>query len=140
MVPEKHAKILKPDELARLIAGEQRIDVANLRANMSVDGTNPEDPIIEWLLAEIDAMTDAEQVNLMQFWSGVAAIPVVGFAPQPDAAPWSVRIVVDAPISHLPSAATCSYLLKLPAYPTRAELAAKLRLAVSHGAMGYSNQ
>ncbi len=37
-----------------------------------------QDPIFEWLLTEIDRWTEAEQVNLMSFWSGVAAIPVAG--------------------------------------------------------------
>jgi hypothetical protein len=37
----------------------------------------------------------------------------------------------------LPSASTCSFLLKIPAYATKAALRDKLMTAIKHGSAGF---
>ena len=140
VMPARHARMLKPEELQLLISGNMRLDVDDLRKNLIVTGVNSDHPCVAWLLDEIAAMTTDEHALLLQFWSGSQSVPVNGFAPASSVDfSWTVNVMSDMSSEMLPSAATCSYLLKLPLYATRDALASKLRIAIRMGSAGFDN-
>lgn len=111
----------------------------DLGRHLSVTGVNADHPLVGWFLAEVADLADDQQRALLQFWSGSPVVPVHGFAVPHDGFAWTLHVQGDEDVSHLPSASTCSYLLRLPPYPDRATLAAKLRIAIAVGAAGFDN-
>lgn len=140
VMPARHARVLTAEEVQLLIAGNMRLDVEDLRRNLCVTGVNSDHPCVKWLIDEIAVMTADEHAQLLQFWSGSQSVPVNGFAPTSSVDfSWTVNVQSDLSSDMLPSAATCSYLLKLPLYATRDALASKLRIAIRMGSAGFDN-
>jgi ubiquitin-protein ligase E3 C len=100
---------------------------------------NADHPLVGWFLDEVGALDEDQQRQLLQFWSGSPVVPVHGFAVPHDGFAWTLDVQVDGDVSLLPTASTCSYLLRMPPYPDQPTLAAKLRIAIASGAAGFDN-
>ena len=118
-------------ELQLVIGGEQRaLDVANLRRWTGYGGGyHAQSESIGWFWSVLEELTPQEQGDFLKFVTSCSRQPLLGFEfldPK-----FGVQRVPSEGGVRLPMAATCMNLLKLPEYPSRAMLKAKLLFAIS---------
>ncbi|EQC29664.1 hypothetical protein SDRG_12668 [Saprolegnia diclina VS20] len=139
VVPKREIALLRPDELQRVLAGDQALDMAALQAHVTYGRHgSAEHPTIRHFWAVVDGMAEPTQRELLVFWSGSSLPPLFGFA-HADEVVWSIDVVAvpDGKTPPLPQAHTCDRKIVLPAYATQDELATKLALALEFGTFGY---
>ncbi|KDO21154.1 hypothetical protein SPRG_12935 [Saprolegnia parasitica CBS 223.65] len=139
VVPKREMALLRPDELQRLLGGDEALDMTALQASTTYGRLgSAEHPTIRHFWAVVEALPLATQRELLVFWSGSSLPPLFGFAHSDEVA-WSIDVVAvpAGKPSPLPQAHTCDRRIVLPAYATQDELATKLALALEFGTFGY---
>ena len=126
-------RLLAADDALLLLAGLDEVDAADLRAHCAVvaDGAAG-DALAEAFFELVESYDGETRARLLLFATGYARLPPGGFA---RLAP-RLTVTVDArgDPARLPTAHTCFNALTLPPYASRADLAAKLGVALAHGA------
>ncbi len=131
------------EELRWIISGDPEIDVNYLRSNSVYEsGYTAASPQIVWMWEVVGNMTNDHKKFLLQFMTGSPQIPVGGYR-EPT---YAFKIAMSgiqpstSPIAnHLPTTHTCHRMMLLPAYTTKAELEAKLLLAVESNRQGFAS-
>jgi len=131
-IPESILKPLTAESFCLLLSGVKKIDVARLKKDIKF--TTPrndvlkaeEKPIIGWFWEILeDELTESEMHFLLFFWTGSSMMPLQWLPPP------KVQIEpID--VAKLPSAQTCTNLLRLPDYESKEALLKKLRLAIAN--------
>lgn len=127
-------------EMQLLICGEQRIDLADLRAHTKYeDGYTGKEVQIEWFWQAVDTFNESERRALLQFWSGSDGMPADGFGSlEPGFHMIAVERMYDGAdkTARLPAAHTCFRQLDLPRYISLEETREKILTAITMG-QGY---
>uniref|UniRef100_A0A7S0DRK3 E3 ubiquitin-protein ligase HACE1 n=1 Tax=Amorphochlora amoebiformis TaxID=1561963 RepID=A0A7S0DRK3_9EUKA len=142
ILPVELSKYLNPSELSSLIQGPERLDIADMKANILYDGGyHSTSSVICWFWKMVEEMTFEEQQRLLLFWSGCPIPPLHGFSAKfnNNGEAWSIK-KLEAPPTSLPTASTCIYLLRLPPYPSERILRERLAVALKFGTEGYDTE
>jgi hypothetical protein len=131
-IPESIISNLTAESFSLLISGVKKVDIKQFKKDVSFK--NPrgdvirtdEKPIIAWFWEILEnELTESEMHFLLFFWTGSSMIPLQ-WHPSP-----KVQIEpVD--VCNLPSAQTCTNLLRIPDYESKESLLQKLRLAIAN--------
>jgi len=135
LVPVDWIKMFDARELQMVIGGETRaLDLANLMQWTAYHGGyHPSQPTMHWLWEVLAELTPEQQGDFLRFVTGSPRQPLLGFEYMNPR--FAIQKVPLDPGGHkLPSAATCMALLKLPDYPSKDVLRAKLIYAISANA------
>lgn len=138
VVPLGMLENLTPEDLEQIIIGNPIIDVDDFVQHVVVAGgyTN-QSPQFIWLVGLLRDFRNEQRRDFLRFFTGNTHLPIEGFKGlhQP------VTIVrSDDPTSNWPTAATCFYQLKVPAYETEEILRARFigMLNQADSAMGLA--
>ncbi|GFH29830.1 ubiquitin-protein ligase E3 A, partial [Haematococcus lacustris] len=122
-------KLLRPQELERLVCGNPHLDFEALQRNAKYEaGYTATTPVIVWLweMVQHELPLD-EQKRFLKFFTGTDRSPIGGLG--------TLRCLIqrDGPDStKLPTSHTCFNTLLLPEYSSRPKLARQLRTAVNN--------
>eukprot|EP01050_Picozoa_sp_SAG11_P000962 SAG11_NODE_37_length_21777_cov_4.523711_12_plen_1735_part_00 len=129
-------------ELSRVLGGEARVDMAQLRKHTRLTGGyGTDDATVGAFWKAVEEMAQPQRARLLQFVTGSSRLPAGGAgALEP---PLTIQRVESS--TRLPSASTCFNLLKLPDFcnpegevGSASVLRAKLDLALTDGAEGFA--
>jgi hypothetical protein len=141
---------LVPSHIRRYICGSPTVDLDELKACVTYDrGYNPGHRMIRMFWRCVEALSDAEQRQLLLFWTGSSVPPSAGFhedglRDQPVFSDGTLVIsklhdTAEGGPNRLPQATTCSKNLLLPEYPTAEVLKKKILDAITFSAQGFSH-
>ena len=132
MVPESWLRFFDAGELQTLIQGQEEdipLDVDDWATNTRYNGDfNEKHPTVRLFWKVVREMSAVEQRQLLQFSTGSSRAPLLGFS---HLTPPFNLTSTSSDENHLPSAATCACLLKLPSYSDAKRMREKLLLAIS---------
>jgi hypothetical protein len=119
-----------PQELELLIAGQPTCPIDQMKKHVIV----PDNRFGQMLWNVLESFTPEERMLFIKFGCGRMSLPAPGLS-------WSSNLKVhfvalgDRPgaAQVLPVATTCSWTMQIPAYPTEAKMAERLRVAISWG-------
>jgi hypothetical protein len=124
-------------ELQLLISGSDgAFDVDDMQAHTTLRRFGPDHETIGFFFDVVREMTPRQQSLLLLFTTGCSRPPLLGFAqlhPTLTIARAQSDDGADQDDSHLPTAATCMNMLRLPPYSTREVLREKLLAAIESG-------
>jgi len=131
-IPESIISNLTAESFSLLLSGVKKADIKQLKKDVSFKNprgdvlTIDEKPIISWFWEILESeLNESEMHFLLFFWTGSSMIPLQ-WHPSP-----KVQIEpVD--VCKLPSAQTCTNLLRIPDYESKKSLLEKLRLAIAN--------
>jgi len=115
-------------ELERLVCGSPSLDFGALRKSARYEGGySPDSPAVGWLWEVVEGGLSGEEARrFLKFFTGSDRAPIGGLG--------ALRVTIQrdgaAGAARLPTAHTCFNTLLLPAYPTKAVLADRLKLAI----------
>jgi ubiquitin-protein ligase E3 A len=115
-------------ELERLVCGSPSLDFGALRKSARYEGGYTADaPAVTWLWEVVEGELSGEEARrFLKFFTGSDRAPIGGLG--------ALRVTIQrdgaAGAARLPTAHTCFNTLLLPAYPTKAVLADRLKLAI----------
>ncbi|KAK0549403.1 ubiquitin-protein ligase (E3) [Tilletia horrida] len=125
MVDPRWLRMMNREELRVLVSGtEAPIDLDDLRANTVYGGYHEQDLTIQYFWNTLKSFDPQMRKAFLKFVTSCPSPPLLGFehlSPK-----FAIRRSGDDE-TRLPTASTCVNLLKLPAYSTEEQLAAKLR-------------
>ena len=145
VIPHHLLTIFSAAELETLVGGPLLIDVTQWReAVVYQGGMSHRHPVASmfWSVV-VEDLSEDERRNLLLFWSASSVAPLFGFDGGADGdsdfhlellAP---RDLIRAQDQWCPEVSTCDRTLRLPEYSNRRALLAALRVALSHGSVGY---
>jgi hypothetical protein len=113
--------IITAEDFQIVLNGSPDIDVEVLKSHTQVSGGSDEFTARFW--AVVAAMSPRRRSELLGFWTGSACVPS-------DLSGWTIKLEVGSDSAKLPSTATCYKKMRIPAYATADELAAKLGRAI----------
>lgn len=132
IIPQKWVTMFSVQELRMVISGSDApIDVADWRRNARyASGYDEEHPVVHNFWEVVAEMTPEQRAATLKFATSSSRPPLLGFEfLQP---PFCVQMATNSD-DRLPTSATCMNLLKLPPYPDKETLRAKLTYAVNAG-------
>jgi hypothetical protein len=114
-------------DMRKIMLGDAKLDSEDFLHNVdSRKMTNVDNK--KWIFEIIDEMEDSERTLFFKFLTGRRGIPFKGLKNLPKRLIFvSIEIFDD---THLPTASTCSTLLKIPTYSSKAIMKEKLLLAI----------
>ncbi|KAF4027980.1 HECT domain-containing protein [Phytophthora infestans] len=136
-------KLFRPEELQRLVRGEQTIDLQSLKRIVVYSrGALPSRGVVQRFWEVAEGFDQEYRSKLLTFWSGSPLPPIFGFdstyrSMNADIACWYIDVDTRMQPSFCPMANTCDRRLILPDYPSSAMLREKLLVALDHGSVGY---
>ena len=121
-------QLFSPEELERVICGAETLDFKELQGAAKYEGGYTKDSIaVKWLWEIVDTYDLATKKSFLFFVTGTDRAPISGLAN----AKFTVeRFCADSDI--LPTARTCSCVLLLPEYSSKAKLEKKLNLVLQY--------
>ena len=127
-VPTLMLPLFTPTELMVRVSGEVTVDLEVLKGIIKnkLDG-GPNDPIIGWLWATLEAFSNEERKQFLGFVWGRERLPRDTSGLQLE-----VRTQGSHGDEHLPSSHTCFNALDIPRYSSLQVLSDKLRYAIQH--------
>lgn len=119
-------------ELQILISGaEIPIDIDDLKMHCRYGGEyNPTHPTIKCFWKVVEEFSDLQKRQLLKFVTSCSRPPLLGFKDLDP--PFSIQNAGDE--ERLPTASTCTNLLKLPSFKTIEQMREKLLYAIQAGA------
>jgi hypothetical protein len=137
------AALVGPADLARMLAGEPHIDLADWRANTATTGGLKRDGrVFRWFWRAVRSFTEREAEQLLQFVTGSRRPPVGGFAQLQGFNGGVHRFTMCAsaePKDSLPRAHACICTIDLPEYSSYLALRKALHTAISLGSIGFDD-
>jgi len=136
VIPAKFLADLTAEDLRLLLNGRDHVDLKLLKTATQFKFECNDRALFkatqERFWRVVEALPQEQQQNLIYFWMSLPSLPATqkGLVPQP-------VIVIRPQTEDLPTAATCSARLSLPAYPTEAMLKKKLLLAIATKSFGF---
>ncbi|KAE8232573.1 hypothetical protein CF326_g2395 [Tilletia indica] len=125
MVDPRWLRMMNREELRVLVSGtEAPIDVDDLRANTVYGEYHDQDLTIQYFWDALKSFDPQMRKSFLKFVTSCPSPPLLGFA---HLSPKFAIRKSGTDESRLPTASTCVNLLKLPAYSTPEQVAAKLR-------------
>ncbi|CAD6984376.1 unnamed protein product [Tilletia controversa] len=125
MVDPRWLRMMNREELRVLVSGtEAPIDVDDLRANTVYGGYHEQDLTIQYFWDALKSFDPQMRKAFLKFVTSCPSPPLLGFA---HLSPKFAIRNSGTDEARLPTASTCVNLLKLPAYSTPEQVAAKLR-------------
>jgi len=122
-------------DLGMLLSGVAELSVAECASAVERAAGVPErvaERVAGWFWEVLHAWPQEERSSLLAFATGCSRLPAVGFEGLDP--PFQVEVVpLEGLRGQLPTAHTCKHAVTLPAYASKAQLAAKLSLAASEG-------
>lgn len=133
--------LLSVDELQLAIAGEDTIDVQDLKNHTQYLHYQASAPQILWFWEVFEEYDLKHQQMVVQFVTGSHRAPPGGFAQLKNNRGQSqpFKIVRTPRVDHLPNAHTCFNQLDLPAYSTKEYLQGNLTTAIENGCSGFAS-
>lgn len=152
VLPATSLEQFSVSEIGQLLEGTADIDVSDWRRHAVCQGwdaacrssttradqrgSQQESPVLKWFWDLVASLDSDKRGLLLRFCTGCSRIPAAGF--QSLSPPFTIsRVPMDQQRS-LPTASTCFNLLKLPEYPTQAQLRRSVMTAVLLGNEGFS--
>jgi hypothetical protein len=130
LVPIDDIRLFEPSELDLVICGLPEISLDDFRRNCRfVAPYHSEHPVIAQFFEVLASWDMERRGRLLFFMTASSHVPLGGFKALRDARV-PLTIQPGGPGDRLPTAHTCSNTLDLPLYTTRAEMEAKLFLAI----------
>lgn len=126
-------------ELRALLCGQPSLDLADLRANTHLDARLQGTPLAAWLWEVLGEATEAQRFAFVRFATGACGAPAGGFAQlgSPALSVAGVERLMNGSVRY-PTGKTCSRMLLLPMYHTKAELRDKLLDGICNTEFGLS--
>eukprot|EP00756_Hemistasia_phaeocysticola_P057858 Hpha_TRINITY_DN34467_c0_g1::TRINITY_DN34467_c0_g1_i1::g.96256::m.96256/K10587/UBE3A, E6AP; ubiquitin-protein ligase E3 A len=120
-------KMLRSEELERMIVGSNEIDLSQLKLGSRYEGYKPDDATCKHFWELVDEIKDEQtQRKFLRFCSGTDRVPIHGLAS------YNFTLMRTGEDSEaLPCASTCFYVLKLPDYKDKDKLRRKLMQAIA---------
>eukprot|EP01065_Artemidia_motanka_P034215 TRINITY_DN4142_c1_g2_i3.p1 TRINITY_DN4142_c1_g2~~TRINITY_DN4142_c1_g2_i3.p1 ORF type:complete len:965 (+),score=324.23 TRINITY_DN4142_c1_g2_i3:85-2979(+) len=124
---ESVLRMLRPEELERMVMGTPDIDLSQLKVGARYEGYDPSNQTVKYFWEIVDELKDERtQRHFLRFCTGTDRVPIHGL----NSYSFTVMRLGDDS-EDLPSASTCFYVLKLPEYKTKEKLYRKLMLAIT---------
>lgn len=121
-------QLFSPVELERVICGAETLDFKDLeKAAKYEGGYSASTLVVKWLWEIVEAYDEYKKKSFLFFVTGTDRAPIMGLS--------SCKFVVErhcADSDMLPTSRTCSSVLLLPEYSSKAKLQLKLELALQH--------
>ncbi|PVD28501.1 hypothetical protein C0Q70_11089 [Pomacea canaliculata] len=141
-IPHTLVQLFNEYELELLLSGMPEIDLADWKTNTTYSGYTHDSEIIHWFWDIVDHMKEQQRVQLLQFVTGSSRVPYGGFSQLPSGGSIQLFTISRQPCAAtvpypLPTTSTCINLLRLPEYPTLADLEDRLLTALRCGGQGY---
>ena len=130
-------------DIQLLISGAAEIDVDDWEASAEYaggGGFDAQSPLARWFWQVVREMGAEQRTQLLHFCTGSARVPATGFGSlmgyHEQQQRFRLQRLTDEDTARLPTASTCFNTLRLPPYPSEAELRSKLRAALA-GSQGF---
>ena len=137
------ATLIAPPDLALMLAGEPRIDIADWRRHTAVGGwLQRKARLWRWFWRAVRSFKDEEREALLMFVTGSRRPPVGGFAQLQGFNGGVHKFTLclgDLPTNSLPRAHACICTIDLPPYATYAVLRRSVYTALSMGCVGFDD-
>lgn len=124
---------LTPTQFKHIVEGSSTLDISDLRRAAQYDNYSPQSKYIDWFWRIVTAWPEKRQRELLKFVTAAERIPITGAS----SLTFIIKKTEPDNLEALPTSSTCFGTLMLPRYPSQAMLAAKLELALKHGAEGF---
>lgn len=150
VLPAKCLEKFSASEIGQLLEGTADVDVQDWQEHTVYQGwdtstsrhtatgksVSTDSPVLRWFWDLVMSLDRDKRGLLLRFCTGCSRVPAGGF--QCLSPPFTItRVLMDQRRS-LPTASTCFNLLKLPEYPTQAQLRRSTMTAVLLGNEGFS--
>ncbi len=135
-VPDSLLSLFDESELELLLCGVREYSLDDLRANhtTSVEASVVKTQrTIEWFWLSLASFTPEQFARLLQFATGSSQLPPGGFS---ELKP-HFQIVMSAKKNQLPTAHTCSNIIRLPEYDSFKDFEKALLIAINEGSEGF---
>eukprot|EP00750_Incisomonas_marina_P012102 INCI16565.1.p1 GENE.INCI16565.1~~INCI16565.1.p1 ORF type:complete len:763 (+),score=134.48 INCI16565.1:117-2405(+) len=144
VIPEYLLTAFDFQELELLLGGLPVIDVEDWKNNTLYSGKlHAEHCVVKWFWEVVDSMSQVHKARLLQFATGTATVPVIGFAGLVSNKGTISRFTlkgVTRSQSPYPIAHTCFNRIDLPAYTDKAELEMYLISTIEAPVTGFGLQ
>lgn len=117
----------------KLLEGEPRFNIDELKAVTTYDGCTHDPRYIGWFWSIVKAWPQERQLKLLKFVTAMERLPFGGAA----TLKFNIETGNSASGENLPTSSTCFGTLYLPRYENKEILAQKLELAVEMGSEGF---
>lgn len=137
------AQLIEPPDLARMLAGEAEIDLADWEKHSAcTGGLRRTHKVFRWFWRALRSFTPTEREQLLMFVTGSRRPPVGGFA-QLQGFNGGVHLftlcATTEPKDSLPRAHACICTIDLPEYSSYAALRRAVHIALSLGSIGFDD-
>jgi len=120
-------RMFQAEELERIVCGEQLIEFRELEKAVNYEGYTTKTPVIRWFWELLHGFDPSTKKMFLVFATGTDRVPIGGLG--------NLKLTVErmCPDSdNLPTSHTCSNVLLLPEYSSKAKLKCKLELALKY--------
>ncbi|CAE7245849.1 hace1 [Symbiodinium sp. CCMP2592] len=139
---------LTVEDFDQLLSGTDGIDVDDWQRHTRYDSQGtPRTKVVRWFWEVVRSMSLQQRKQLLRFATGRTCAPIGGFKlmkSEDEHIPFTIALKeqpVQAKVrSSYPTAATCSNLLQLPRYKSKAELEKYLSAAIHEQMMAFSEE
>ncbi|CAE7028585.1 hace1 [Symbiodinium sp. CCMP2456] len=139
---------LTVEDFDQLLSGTDSIDVDDWQRHTRYDSQGtPRTKVVRWFWEVVRSMSLQQRKQLLRFATGRTCAPIGGFKlmkSEDEHIPFTIALKeqpVQAKVrSSYPTAATCSNLLQLPRYKSKAELEKYLSAAINEQMMAFSEE
>ena len=137
------AQLIEPPDLARMLAGEAEIDLADWEKHSAcTGGLRRTHKVFRWFWRALRSFSPTEREQLLMFVTGSRRPPVGGFA-QLQGFNGGVHLftlcATTEPKDSLPRAHACICTIDLPEYSSYAALRRAVHIALSLGSIGFDD-
>eukprot|EP00501_MAST-03F_sp_TOSAG23-6_P001473 GSMAST32.ASY1.ANO1.1531.1 assembled CDS len=145
VIPRELLSVFDPTELAMVLAGLPRIDVADWEAHTTyVEPFDKEHEVVRWFWSIVEDLSHEQRARMLQFTTGSSRVPVTGFVALKShngkSCCFTIAPLKDSQMNPYPVAHTCFNRLDLPVYQTREELETKILEILEMDVTGFSIQ
>ena len=138
------SQLVRPEDLARMLAGEPIIDVDDWEKHSATSGgLRRSSRCFRWFWRAVRTFTPLEHEQLLQFVTGSRRPPVGGFAQLQGFNGGVHRFTLCAapsePRDSLPRAHACICTIDIPDYSSYASLRRAVHAALTHGSVGFDD-
>eukprot|EP00045_Choanoeca_perplexa_P017341 m.249252 g.249252 ORF g.249252 m.249252 type:complete len:2302 (+) comp17511_c0_seq1:143-7048(+) len=136
VIPANLLSELTAEDLRLLLNGRDHVDLKLLKTATAFRNECSDSPLFkltqERFWRVVEDMSQKQQQDLIYFWMSIPSLPATqrGLVPRP-------VVVVRPQTEDLPTAATCSANLSVPAYASEAMLKEKLLMAIATKSFGF---
>ena len=139
-------RFLTIEDFDKLLSGVEEIDVDDWQKHTRYDSKGtPRTKVVRWFWEAVRAMSLQQRKQLLRFATGRTSAPIGGFKlmkSEDEHIPFTIALKegpVEAKVrSFYPTAATCSNLLQLPRYKSKADLEKYLSAAIKEQMMAFA--